>query len=153
MPPPELKMTRDPNDVHVWELPTFGRVRLPPKPWGELLVFVPGRPEWTVSKAERHTYQAVENGAAVATADHFAQSIVSGAREWIIPKAPMRTFRGLGPWIVLEQGREIITFARREWGWRPPGVAIIDEAAARADPRLTLLAAWTANRLSISVVI
>jgi hypothetical protein len=65
----------------------------------------------------------------------------------------LTVFKRPGPWLDLEQRREIVTFARREWGRRPPTVTIIDEAAVRADPRLTLLAAWTASRLSIQVVI
>ncbi|MFN2518905.1 MAG: hypothetical protein ABR604_07665 [Jatrophihabitantaceae bacterium] len=44
----------------------------------------------------------------------------------------------------------IATFAARTWATKPLPFAVMDEQAARCEPRLTLFAAWSAEYLHVS---
>jgi len=150
----ELTLVRDPDDNHAYALPTFGRVRLPHTPRGEVVIEVPGEVAWRISGGRPRLHpiwQAVEpDSAVVATVEYHDRRIICGERELVMNSRAATFLKGPGPWIVSEQGREIVSFTRRDWGHRPVTVMIMDEQAVRSDPRLTLLAAWSANMLSRS---
>jgi hypothetical protein len=150
----ELKLIRDPDDNRAYVLPTFGRVRLPHTPWGEVVIEVQGAAERRVSggKPRLHPiWQAAEpDRGAVATLEYHDRRIICGERELVMNSEGATLLKGPGPWVVSEQGREIVSFTRRDWGRRPVTVTIMDEQAIRSEPRLILLAAWSANMLSRS---
>jgi hypothetical protein len=150
----QLTITRDKDDVHLYTVATFGTVRLARTPWGDVLIEAPGLPAWTVSRGGRRfhrTWHASEAGRGeVAVLDPKGKRIVCGSRELTF------TFNAPGPrrhrpTAVSEAGRLIATFAARTWATKPLPFEVMDEQAARCEPRLLLFAAWSAEYLHVSV--
>jgi hypothetical protein len=133
-------------------LPTFGIVRFPKTPTGEVVISVPGETEWRISGGRpllHPAWQAVEpQGRVMATLTRNDQRVVYGDRELTLRFKPATFLKGAGPWVVSENGSEFFRIPRRYWGRKRIVVTIVDEQAARSDPRLTLFLAWSACRLS-----
>jgi hypothetical protein len=147
----ELELVRADGETHVFVLPTFGQVTLP-KVRGEVVIEVPGEVEWRASGARsglQPLWRAAEaDRGVVATLVINDRRVVCGDRALDFDSKKATLLKGAGPWVVSEQGRPIVSFALRYWGRNPVPVTIMDEQAARRDPRLTLFLAFSAATLS-----
>jgi hypothetical protein len=147
----DLELARPAGETHLFVLPTFGRVTLP-RIRGEVLIEAPELPDWRASggRSGLHTFWRAEEAGrgTVATLSVDDRRIVCGDRQLDFSSRPATFLKGPGPWVVSERDRPIVSFARRYWGRKPVAVTVIDEDAARSDPRLTLFAAFSAATLS-----
>jgi hypothetical protein len=157
----EVPVTRDAENKRVYVLGDVGRVVLVPKKWfGAVRIEADGAAPWTIALpawGAMKQFDAIDEAGTGAA--RFTQGkarsvgrggdIVCGGRELRLVPDASRSVNS-GPWILRENDREIARFPRSEWGMWKVSVTLTDEDACHRDPRLTLFAAWVAQRISAS---
>jgi hypothetical protein len=144
-----LELTRSSSDKGCYELPGVGSVRFPRRWRNEVVIEVPGRPGWRSNGRglTRGVSEAIDpDGRVMATFAVADRRIEHAGRAFAIEGGRIGMTKSRSPYVLAEEGRELVRFEPRTLGRKPIGVELLDELV---DPQLVLFAAYAVHLVGL----